>query len=66
MDPRQIGAAPLLGIDGLVFVGHGRSDALALVNSIKRAQQAVDAGLLESLKGAIQTELAKPTAEETA
>jgi glycerol-3-phosphate acyltransferase PlsX len=58
MDPRQIGAAPLLGIDGLVFVGHGRSDALALVNSIKRAQQAVEAGLLASLKEAIQAELA--------
>ena len=58
MDPRQIGAAPLLGIDGLVFVGHGRSDSLALVNSIKRAQQAVDAGLLASLKEAIQAELA--------
>ena len=57
MDPRQIGAAPLLGIDGLVFVGHGRSDDLALVNSIKRAQQAVDAGLLPSLKEAIQSEL---------
>jgi len=57
MDPRQIGAAPLLGIDGLVFVGHGRSDALALVNSLKRAQQAVDAKLLESIRGAIQEEL---------
>ncbi len=57
MDPRQIGAAPLLGIDGLVFVGHGRSDALALVNSIKRAKHAVDAGLLASLKEAIQSEL---------
>ena len=66
MDPRQIGAAPLLGIDGLVFVGHGRSDALALVNSIKRAQQAVDAGLLASLKEAIQTELAKSAPEEKA
>ncbi len=63
MDPRQIGAAPLLGIDGLVFVGHGRSDALALVNSIKRAKQAVDAGLLASLKEAIQSEL---TEEEAA
>ncbi len=58
LDPRQIGAAPLLGIDGLVFVGHGRSDALALVNSIKRAQQAVEAGLLDSLKEAIRSELA--------
>ena len=64
MDPRQIGAAPLLGIDGLVFVGHGRSDALALVNSLKRAQQAVDANLLESIKGGIQEELSHSTAEE--
>ena len=57
LDPRQIGAAPLLGIDGLIFVGHGRSDALALVNSIKRAKDAVDAGLLPSLRNAIQTQL---------
>ncbi|MFN2282558.1 MAG: phosphate acyltransferase PlsX [Anaerolineales bacterium] len=64
MDPRQIGAAPLLGIDGLVFVGHGRSDALALVNSLKRAQQAVDANLLESIKGGIQEELSRSAAEE--
>ncbi len=54
LDPRQIGAAPLLGIDGLVFVGHGRSDSVAIVNSIKRAHQAVEANLLSSLKGAIQ------------
>ena len=64
MDPRQIGAAPLLGIDGLVFVGHGRSDTLALVNSIKRAKQAIDAGLLPSLKGAIKTQLSKPAVGE--
>ena len=64
MDPRIIGAAPLLGIDGLVFVGHGRSDTLALVNSLKRAQQAIDAQLLSSLKDAIQTQLGMPGQEE--
>ena len=58
LDPRQIGAAPLLGIDGLVFVGHGRSDALAIVNSLKAAKQAIDAQLLPSLKEAIQDQLA--------
>jgi len=58
LDPRQIGAAPLLGIDGLVFVGHGRSDALAIVNSLKAAKQAIDAKLLPSLKEAIQNQLA--------
>jgi glycerol-3-phosphate acyltransferase PlsX len=57
LDPRQIGAAPLLGIDGLIFVGHGRSDALAMVNSIKRAKDAVEAGLLPGLREAIQTQL---------
>jgi glycerol-3-phosphate acyltransferase PlsX len=59
LDPRQIGAAPLLGIDGLVFVGHGKSDDLALVNSIKRAKQAIDTQLLPSLKEAIQSQLGK-------
>jgi len=58
LDPRQIGAAPLLGIDGLVFVGHGRSDDLALVNSLKRAQQAIETQLLASLKEAIQAQFA--------
>lgn len=58
LDPRQIGAAPLLGIDGLVFVGHGRSDALAIVNSLKAAKAAVDSQLLPSLKKAIQHQLA--------
>lgn len=58
LDPRQIGAAPLLGIDGLVFVGHGRSDAFAIVNSLKAAKRAIDAQLLPSLKEAIQNQLA--------
>ena len=57
LDPRQIGAAPLLGIDGLVFVGHGRSDALAIVNSIKAAKLAIDTGLLAGLKQALQNQL---------
>jgi glycerol-3-phosphate acyltransferase PlsX len=57
LDPREVGAAPLLGIDGLVFVGHGRSDALALVNALKIAQQAVEHDLLAHLQTAIQAQL---------
>ena len=59
LDPRQIGAAPLLGIDGLVFVGHGKSDSLAIVNSLKAAKRAIDINLLPSLKEAIQGQLAR-------
>ena len=58
LDPRQIGAAPLLGIDGLVFVGHGRSDAFAILNSLKAAKKAIDTQLLPSLKEAIQDQIA--------
>lgn len=58
MDPAEVGAAPLLGIDGLVFVGHGRSDARALTNAIRVARQAVESGLLEAIRTAIQTRLA--------
>ena len=48
-----MGAAPLLGIDGLVFIGHGRSDARALYNAIRVASLAAAADLLGSLRQAI-------------
>jgi len=58
IDPSEVGAAPLLGIDGLVFVGHGRSDSRAIVSAIHQAKMAIDANLLESLRNAIQKALA--------
>ncbi len=58
MDPADVGAAPLLGIDGLVFVGHGRSDSRAMVSAIRTARQAVQADLLTALREAIQDRLA--------
>jgi len=57
MDPGEYGAAPLLGVDGLVFIGHGRSDARALVSAIRVARQAVEGRLLEAVAGAIRTRL---------
>lgn len=53
LDPAETGAAPLLGIDSLVFVGHGRSDARAMVSAVRAARQAVDNHLLEELRAAI-------------
>lgn len=58
LDPAEIGAAPLLGVNGLVFVGHGRSDSRALVNGVGVAVQAVNSGLLEAMRAAIQKQLA--------
>ena len=66
MDSAEVGAAPLLGIDGLVFVGHGRSDARALLNGIRGARQAVEAHLLAAIRTAIQKRLADVPATEPA
>jgi glycerol-3-phosphate acyltransferase PlsX len=58
LDPSEIGAAPLLGIDGLVFVGHGRSDARAMTSAIRVAQQAIKADLLGAMRATLQEKLA--------
>lgn len=57
MDPNAIGAAPLLGIDGLSFVGHGRSDSTALVNGMKLVKDAMDINLISALRETIQEKL---------
>ena len=57
MDPDEIGAAPLLGIDGLVFVGHGRSNGQAIFSALRAAKEAVEADLMEAINAAIQAQL---------
>lgn len=54
MDPANIGAALLIGVNGLVFIGHGRSDARALCSGIRLAQRTVKADMLSALRSAIQ------------
>jgi len=66
MDPGETGAAPLLGIDGLVFIGHGRSDAFALVNGIRVARQAIEANLLGEIRTAIEQRLTSISQGEAA
>jgi glycerol-3-phosphate acyltransferase PlsX len=58
LDPSEYGAAPLLGVNGLVFIGHGRSDTKALVNAIRVARQAVEGDVLEATQSAIKERLA--------
>jgi glycerol-3-phosphate acyltransferase PlsX len=49
-DPREYGAGPLLGVNGLVFVGHGRSDAVAIRSALRVAREAVMSGMLEAMR----------------
>jgi glycerol-3-phosphate acyltransferase PlsX len=57
MDYAEIGGSPLLGLNGLCMICHGRSDARAMTNAILQAQRAVQAGLVEQLCEAVRTEL---------
>jgi glycerol-3-phosphate acyltransferase PlsX len=65
LNPDEYGAAPLLGVNGLVFIGHGRSNSQALVSAIKAARSAVEANLLGSIQSAIEVSLRKETIKET-
>lgn len=49
-DYAEIGGALLLGVNGIVVIGHGRSNALAIENAIRLAAHAAECGLAESLR----------------
>ena len=59
LDPSEEGAAPLLGVNGLVFIGHGRSDALAIKNAVRVAKEAAESKVLDAMKSAIEESLKK-------
>lgn len=54
LDYREYGGAPLLGIEGVVIVGHGRSDALAIRNAIRVAAHTVENGVLDAIKQGLE------------
>ena len=52
-DPFEVGGAPLLGVDGVVIVAHGRSNAFAIKNAVNRAREAVSSNLVEAIRAGI-------------
>jgi glycerol-3-phosphate acyltransferase PlsX len=56
IDWREYGGAPLLGIDGVAVVAHGRSDARAIKNAIRVTREAVE----HHLVGKIRAEVGRP------
>ncbi len=56
MDYREYGGAPLLGVDGVVVIGHGRSDAKAIERMIFRAARAVEQGLVPAIQAGLAKE----------
>lgn len=58
LDPSEYGAAILLGVNGLVLIAHGRSDARAIKNAIRLAKTAAERNMLTELRSAIESDLA--------
>jgi glycerol-3-phosphate acyltransferase PlsX len=56
IDWREFGGAPLLGIDGVAVVAHGRSDARAIKNAIRVTREAIE----HHLVGKIRSEVGRP------
>ncbi|HOA22852.1 MAG TPA: phosphate acyltransferase PlsX [Aggregatilineales bacterium] len=49
VDPFEIGGAPLLGVNGVVIIGHGRSTDVGVKNAIHQARRAVEGRVIEAI-----------------
>jgi glycerol-3-phosphate acyltransferase PlsX len=60
----EYGGANLLGVNGVVVIAHGRSDAVAIKNGLKVAKAAGDSDLIATMRGSFATpsEEASPAA----
>lgn len=54
VDYAEVGGSPLLGLNGICLIGHGRSNAKAIKNALLLAQKAVDRGLVETIRESIE------------
>jgi phosphate acyltransferase len=55
LDASEYGGAPLVGLNGLCVVGHGRSSAKAVRNAVAMAARFVEEGLIERLSKEVAT-----------
>ena len=54
LDPSEVGGAPLLGVDGVALVGHGRSDEKAIVSLIRAGADVARQGLVAAIADGLQ------------
>ena len=53
LNPDSEGGCVLLGVDGICVIAHGSSNARAMKNSVRRAKECVEAGVVDRMKGAV-------------
>jgi glycerol-3-phosphate acyltransferase PlsX len=54
MDYSEYGGAPLLGVNGVAIIGHGRSNAKAIKNAIRVAKEEVERKFIEKILEALK------------
>jgi len=54
LDYTEYGGAALLGVNGIVIVGHGRSNAKAVASAIRVAKVAVEGKVLDAIRAGIE------------
>jgi glycerol-3-phosphate acyltransferase PlsX len=55
IDYSEYGGAPLLGVNGVVIIGHGRSNVNAIKNAIRVAKEEVERQFNEKILEAIKS-----------
>jgi len=68
LDYAEYGGAPLLGLNGVCIVAHGRSNAMAIKNAVRVAAQAVESDVVGTIARGLagSTVAAPPDATEAA
>lgn len=64
IDYAEFGGAPLLGVNGITIICHGRSSAKAIKNAIRRAKGMAEGRVQELIQRNIEGSLAGPSVEQ--
>lgn len=54
LDPEEVGGAPLLGVNGVVIIGHGRSGAQGIKHAVGQARLVVQSGVVAAIQAGIE------------
>ncbi len=53
LNPDEVGGAPLLGVNGVVIVAHGRSNAYAIKQAVGQARSAVEHDIVAAIRDGV-------------
>jgi phosphate acyltransferase len=56
LNPDEVGGAPLLGVNGVVIIAHGRSSAYAIKQAIGQARRVVENQVVEAITSGIASD----------